>query len=102
MVRRLCIVAICLCGAACRDVELPVPPQRARGIYRLNALLHMNSPERSWPGAAIISGILSDTRSFDWRWAGDRPRFHFSLDQLAGWRFEAKVTAVEAVLTKTG
>jgi hypothetical protein len=79
-----------------------VLPQRAASTYRLTAVLDMDSNQTSRPRASITSEVLPDDKGFGRSWTDAHPAFRFHLDESEGWQFEAKTSAVDAVLAKTG
>lgn len=70
--------------------------------YHLNAVLELDHTRTSWPGASVVSGVLPDDQGVGWSWISPHSTVRFKLDEAAMWVFEAKITAVEAVLAKTG
>jgi hypothetical protein len=103
MRRYLWIVITAVFATGCAQVYVPLPPQRSEQPHIVREVLDMTGgrPENTWGG--IDAGISKDfIPGADWRWATEHSAFHFKLSELDGWSLEARITAVQAVMDKTG
>jgi hypothetical protein len=103
MHRLIGILGAALVISGCGTVYVPLPAQRTEQPHTVRAVLDMTGgrPENTW--GVIDAGVFPTFQpGSDWRWAGDHCAFHFKLSEFTGWTFTAHITAVKAVLDKTG
>jgi len=97
------VLCAAIFGSACRQLYLPVPPQKVAPKHAVEMLLNMTGgrPADTW--GAIVSGVHRDYAPFtDWRWTGEQAEFTLQPPEPAGWSLAVRLTAAKSVIEKVG
>jgi hypothetical protein len=99
----LSILVAAAASSGCGTVYMPLPAQRTEQPHVIREVLDMTGgrPANTW--GTVDGGVFPTFQpGTDWRWAAEHCLFHFKLADPAGWTLVAHITAVQAVLDKTG
>jgi hypothetical protein len=97
------LAATLICVSGCRkELSYPPPPQRAKMIHHVSAVIGMagTRPYQLW--GSIVSGVLPAAPDADWRWVSTHPEFRFKIDRSMHWKFVVGITAARVALDRVG